>query len=94
MLSELFNKATPSFYSLAHVYRFYLLIVYQNSLNYAKSGERCSSIVEHLLMVQWVIRSIPHEEPIELFLVPAKSKRVACVATAGFLSRYLNGGHI
>ena len=30
-------------------------------------GARCSSTVEHPLMVQWVVRSIPHGGPIELF---------------------------
>ena len=30
---------------------------------------RCSSVLECLLMVRWVIRSIPHGGPIELFLV-------------------------
>ena len=30
-------------------------------------GSRCSSVVERLIMVQWVIRSIPHGGPIELF---------------------------
>ena len=32
---------------------------------------RCSSIVEHPLRVRWVIGSIPHGGPIELFPVPA-----------------------
>ena len=35
------------------------------------TGMRCSSVVESLLMVQWIIRSIPHGEPTELFLIPA-----------------------
>ena len=34
---------------------------------------RGRSMVEHLLMVQWVVRSILHEGPIELFLVPASA---------------------
>ena len=65
-------------------------------------------------MVRWVVGSILHDGPIELFLVPAsapppwyvlsclwdgaykrthikESERVADVAAAGFLSRYLNG---
>ena len=29
-------------------------------------------MVEWLLMVRWVIGSIPHGGPIELFLIPAK----------------------
>ena len=32
-----------------------------------------SSVVEHPLMVRWVIRSIPHGEPIELFVIPASA---------------------
>ena len=34
------------------------------------SGVRYNSVVEHLLMVQLVVRSIPHGGPTELFLVP------------------------
>ena len=34
---------------------------------------RCSSMVEHPLMVQWIIGSIPYGGPIELFLVPASA---------------------
>ena len=33
------------------------------------TGARCSSMVEHLLMAQWVVRSIPHGGPIKLFLI-------------------------
>ena len=29
-------------------------------------------MIEHPLIVQWVVGSIPHGGPIELFLVPAK----------------------
>ena len=35
------------------------------------NGARCSFMVEHPLMVQWVNGLIPHSGPIELFLVPA-----------------------
>ena len=69
-------------------------------------------------MVQWIVGSIFHGGPIELFLVPASAPRlvqqrpwymlsclwggaykitlanrekIAYVAAAGFLSRYLNG---
>ena len=55
-------------------------------------------------MVRWIIGSILRGGPIELFRVPASAprlvlsclwdgtyKRVAHVASAGFLSRYLNG---
>ena len=36
-------------------------------------GVRCSSVVEHPLMVQWVVGSIPRGGHIELFLVPASA---------------------
>ena len=35
-------------------------------------GEICISVVEHLLMVRWVIGSITHGGPIELFHIPYK----------------------
>ena len=35
-------------------------------------GVRCSSVVDHLLMVQWIVGLIPHSGPIQLSLVPAK----------------------
>ena len=34
-------------------------------------GSRCSYVVERVLMVRWVVESIPHSGPIELFFVPA-----------------------
>ena len=40
-------------------------------------GARCSSVVERLFMVRWVIGSIPHSGPIELFHVPASAQRLA-----------------
>ena len=41
---------------------------------------RCRSVVEHLLMVRWVIGLIPHGGPTELFLFPADvTKTVVCV---------------
>ena len=33
-------------------------------------GARCSSVVECLLMMWWVVESIPCDGPIELFLIP------------------------
>ena len=36
-----------------------------------REGARCSSVVERPLMVRWVVRSIPHGERIEIFLVEA-----------------------
>ena len=33
-------------------------------------GARCSSVVERPFMGRWVVGSIPHGVPIELFLVP------------------------
>ena len=38
-----------------------------------KSGARCRSVVEWPLMMQWVIRSIPHGGPNELFLIPTSA---------------------
>ena len=37
---------------------------------------RCSSMIEHQLMMQWVIGSIPHGEPVELYLIPAYAPQV------------------
>ena len=37
------------------------------------SSAQCSSVVETLLIAQWVIRSIHHGGPTELFLVPASA---------------------
>ena len=34
-------------------------------------GSRCSRVVERVLMVRWVVESIPHSGPIELSFVPA-----------------------
>ena len=39
-------------------------------------GARDSSVVEHSLMVRWVVRSILHGEPIDLFLVPASAPQL------------------
>ena len=37
---------------------------------------RCSSMVEHPLMMRWVVGSILHGGPFELFLVPASVPRL------------------
>ena len=37
---------------------------------------RCSSLVELLLMVQWVVGLIPHGRLIQLFLVPASAPQM------------------
>ena len=43
-------------------------------------GARCSSVwKERSLMVRWVVGSILHGEPTELFLVPASAPRLAVV---------------
>ena len=42
-------------------------------------------------MVQWVVGSILHGGPIELFFVPTIAPRIAHEASAGFLSHYLSG---
>ena len=34
---------------------------------------RCSSMVEHLLMVQWFTGLIPRGGPVELFLIPVSA---------------------
>ena len=39
-------------------------------------------MVERPLMVQWVVRSIPHGGPIELFLIPA-SAMVCAILSVG-----------
>ena len=62
-------------------------------------------MVDHSLMLRWVVGSIPHGGPIELFLVAASIpwmmhtkylllliERVIYLAVAtGFLSRYMSG---
>ena len=46
--------------------------------DYFEKGARCSSVVEHLLMVQWFFGSIPYGGPIELFFIPAKCSTKGC----------------
>ena len=41
-----------------------------------QNGARCRSVVEHLLMVHWVVRLILHGGPTELFLIPAIDPRL------------------
>ena len=41
---------------------------------YTKMGARCSFVVERALMMRWVTGLIPHDGPIELFLVPATTR--------------------
>ena len=43
---------------------------------YEEMGARCISVVDCSLMVQWVIGSIPHGGPIELYLVSAIAPRL------------------
>ena len=43
---------------------------------YHWAGARCSSMVEHPIMVRWVFRSIPHGGLIDLFLVPASAPQL------------------
>ena len=45
----------------------------QNSTCHSSLGMRCSAVVEHLLMVRWVIGSIFHGRAIELFHIPASA---------------------
>ena len=41
-----------------------------------KTGVRCSSMVEHLLMVRWVIGLIPSGQSTDRFLVLASAQRL------------------
>ena len=51
-------------------------------------GRRCSSEVERPLIVRWVVGSIAHGEPIELFLVPASvTRRGMCYPWLGAYKR-------
>ena len=45
-------------------------VVTQTSFFVLYVGARCSTVVEHPLMVRLVVGSTPHSGPIELFLVP------------------------
>ena len=42
---------------------------------YPHPGARCSSVVERPLMVRWVVGSIPHDEPTEVFLAACSDWR-------------------
>ena len=50
-------------------------ILILNIVIFCVMGARCSSVVECLLMVQWVFGSISHGEPIGLFLIPANAPK-------------------
>ena len=39
-------------------------------------GARCSSVVERSFVVRWVVGSIPHGGPTELFLIPPSAQRL------------------
>ena len=45
-------------------------------LNSRLGGARCSSVVRAFVMVRWVVVSILHGGPIDLFLVPASAPRL------------------
>ena len=45
-------------------------------------------MVEHLLMMQWVIRSIPLGRPNELFLIPAGSGIIKTVVSCLWVGAY------
>ena len=51
-----------------------MLVVYICQMLVRK--ERLTSMVEHLLMVRWVIGSIPHGGPVQLFPIPASAARL------------------
>ena len=59
-----------------------------------KQGARCSFVVEHPLEVQWVVGSILHGGPIELFLVPASVPRLVQQRLWYVLSCLWDGAHI
>ena len=57
----------------------------------SSEGARCSSIVEHLLVVWWLFGSISHGGPIEPFHIPAScsmtgvTKAVVCAILFGLV---------
>ena len=58
-----------------------------------KQGARCSFVVEHPLEVHWVVGSILHGGPIELFLVPASVPRLVQQRLWYVLSCLWDGAH-
>ena len=48
----------------------------QVSYGFVHTGARCRYVAEHLLMVWWVVGSILHSRPIDLFLFPASAPQL------------------
>ena len=50
-------------------------------------GAGCSSLVEHLRIAQWVVKSLTQGEHIELFLIPdiGVTKAVVCAILTGMV---------
>ena len=60
---------------------FFIQAVTGSLLNFVKTcrilGVRYRSVVEHPLIVQWVVGSIPHGGPIiEVYLIPARAPQL------------------
>ena len=66
------------FTSLCEKKEFSILNVKQsiNTSTFYLMGARCSSLVECLFMVWWVVGSIPHGGPIDLFLMATSVPRL------------------
>ena len=56
--------------------------------NFASDNIICTWYID-LLMVQWVVRSVPHGGPIELFLVPASASQLVSSQLDGAYKRSL-----
>ena len=66
--------------SYLFIYLFYLTMYLTYFIDsYFIDGARCSSVVEGSLVVRWVVRSILHGGPIQLFLVPSNAPRLSCL---------------
>ena len=55
------SQTDNTYHGLCYTSRGALAGTRNSSMGCRKDGARCSSMVEHPLMVQWVIGSIPHE---------------------------------
>ena len=63
-----------SFHSFIHA--FILSFIHSLIHLFIHLRVRSTSVVECLLMVRWIVRSIPHGGPIELFLIPASASEL------------------
>ena len=62
--------------SLSHTFSLSVSLALSLSMHVCVCRVRCSSIKECPLIVHWVIRSIPHGIPTELFLVSASASQL------------------